>query len=57
MEPQQVPPQEAIMQIIADYWRSRAVYLAARIKLADGVGNARPTLAALAAATGPALKR
>jgi len=52
MEAQQAPPQAAIMHIIADYWRSRAVYLAARLKLADAVGNSRPTLGAIAAATG-----
>jgi hypothetical protein len=52
MEPQQAPPQSAIMQIIADYWRSRAVYLAARLKLADVVGDSRPALTDIAAATG-----
>jgi SAM-dependent methyltransferase len=51
METQQVPPQAVILHIIADYWRSRAVYLAARLKLADAVGNSRPGLADLAAAT------
>jgi hypothetical protein len=52
MEAQQVPPQAAIMHIIADYWLSRAVYLAARLKLADVIGNRRPALGAVAAATG-----
>jgi hypothetical protein len=51
METQQVPPQAVILHIIADYWRSRAVYLAARLKLADAVGNSRLGLADLAAAT------
>jgi hypothetical protein len=31
----QAPPQSAVMHIIAGYWLSRAVYLAARLKLAD----------------------
>jgi hypothetical protein len=52
MEPQQAPPQSAIMQIIADYWRSRAVYLAARLKFADVVGDSRPALTDIAVATG-----
>jgi hypothetical protein len=52
MEAQQVPPQAAIMHIIADYWLSRAVYLAARLKLADVIGNTRLALGAVAAATG-----
>jgi len=39
------------MHVVAGYWLSRAVYLAARLKLADAVG-ARATLDALAAATG-----
>ena len=52
MEAHQAPPQTAIMHIIADYWRSRAVYLAARLKLADVVGNSRPALTTIAAATG-----
>jgi len=47
---QQLPPQAAIMHVVAGYWLSRAVYLAARLKLADAVGE-RATLAALAAAT------
>ena len=48
---QQLPPQAAIMHVVAGYWLSRAVYLAARLKLADAVDE-RATLAALAAATG-----
>jgi SAM-dependent methyltransferase len=52
MEPHQAPPQAAIMHIIADYWRSRAVYLAARLKLADAVGNSRRVLTDIAATTG-----
>ena len=51
MEAQQSPPQAAILQIIGDYWRSRAVYLAARLKLADVVGDSRPALTDIAAAT------
>jgi SAM-dependent methyltransferase len=52
METEQTPAAAAIMNIIADYWRSRAVYLAARLNLADAIGNSRPTLEAIAAATG-----
>ena len=48
----QAPPQSAIMHLIAGYWLSRAVYLAARLKLADAVGEKGATLGALAGATG-----
>jgi hypothetical protein len=47
----QAPPQSAVMQILAGYWLARAVYLAARLKLADAVGDHGATLAALARAT------
>jgi hypothetical protein len=47
----QPPPPAAILGIIAGYWLSRAVYLAAKLKLADRVGE-RVSLAELAAATG-----
>lgn len=33
----QVPPQAAILQVIAGYWLSCADYAAARLKLADKV--------------------
>jgi hypothetical protein len=52
LETQQVPPQAAILHIIAGYWLSRAVCLAARLKLADAIGNSRSALATIAAATG-----
>jgi len=48
----QAPPQSAVMHIIAGYWLSRAVYLGARLKLADAVGEKGATLEALASATG-----
>jgi DNA-binding IclR family transcriptional regulator len=48
----QAPPQSAVMHIIAGYWLSRAVYVAARLKLADAVGDGGASLAALASATG-----
>ena len=48
----QAPPQSAVMHIIAGYWLSRAVYLAARLKLADAVDQNGATLEALASATG-----
>jgi hypothetical protein len=44
------------MHIIADYWRSRAVYLAARLKLADAVGNSRRVLTDIAQRRGPGRK-
>jgi O-methyltransferase/IclR-like helix-turn-helix domain-containing protein len=48
----QVPPQTAIMHIIAGYWLSRSVYLAARLKLADAIGDGELGLPDLAAKTG-----
>jgi hypothetical protein len=48
----QVSPQTAIMHIIAGYWLSRSVYLAARLKLADAIGEGELGLADLAAKTG-----
>lgn len=48
----QLPPPIAIMHVIADYWRSRAVYLAARLKIADVVGDGAASLADIAARTG-----
>jgi hypothetical protein len=48
---QEHPPQAAILHLIAGYWLARAVYLAARLKLADAVGE-RATLAEIAKATG-----
>jgi hypothetical protein len=38
MQPE-LPPQAAVLDVIAGYWLSRAVYLAARLKLADAVGD------------------
>ena len=52
MAEQAHPPQAEIFHIIGGYWLSRAVYLAAKLKLADAVGDGRATLPALAAATG-----
>lgn len=48
----QAPPQSAVMHIIAGYWLSRTVYLAAKLKLADAVGAQGATLAQIAATTG-----
>lgn len=55
----QIPPQTAIMHIIAGYWLSRTVYLAARLKLADAIGDGERALPELAAttATNPAALR
>jgi hypothetical protein len=52
MAEQAHPPQAEIFHIIGGYWLSRAVYLAAKLKLADAVGDGRVKLAAIAAATG-----
>ena len=49
---QQTPPQSAVMHIIAGYWVSRTVYLAAKLKLADVVGDNGATLPDIAARTG-----
>jgi hypothetical protein len=47
-----VPPQTAVMHIIAGYWLSRSVYLAARLKLADAIGDGTVSLLDIAAKTG-----
>jgi len=52
MQHHEAPPQAQILHIIAGYWLSRAVYLAARLKLADAVGDGGASLQAIAAATG-----
>src|SRR6266545_4719447 len=51
MEGQQVPPQAAILHIIANYWLSRTVCVAAGLKLADAVGDGKTSLSAIASAT------
>ena len=48
----QAPPQAEIFHIIGGYWLSRAVYLAARLKLADAVGDRPTSLSAIARTTG-----
>ena len=48
----EAPPQAEIFHIIGGYWLSRAVYLAARLKLADAVGDRPTSLSAIARATG-----
>jgi hypothetical protein len=48
----QGPPQAEVFHIIGGYWLSRAVYLAARLKLADAVGDRPASLSAIARATG-----
>jgi hypothetical protein len=48
----QAPPQAQVLHIIAGYWLSRSVYLAARLKLADAIGDGAATLADIAARTG-----
>ncbi len=47
----QAPPQAEIFHIIGGYWLSRAVYLAARLKLADAVGDRPTSLSVIARAT------
>jgi len=51
MAEQALPPQAEIFHIIGGYWLSRAVYLAARLKIADAVGDGGATLESVAAAT------
>lgn len=46
------PPQARVMHIIAGYWLSRALYLAARLKLADCIGEVPESITGIAAATG-----
>lgn len=48
----QIPPQSAVMHIIAGYWLSRTVYLAAKLKLADAVGDEGGSLDDIAAKSG-----
>lgn len=48
----QPPPQTAVMHIIAGYWLSRSVYLAARLKLADAIDDGELGLPELAVKTG-----
>jgi SAM-dependent methyltransferase len=52
MQHHDAPPQAQILDIIGGYWLSRAVYLAARLKLADAVGDGGASLDAVAAVTG-----
>jgi hypothetical protein len=35
----QLAPQAAVLHLIAGYWLARAVFVAARLKLADVVGE------------------
>ena len=52
MDRTEMPPQAALLQVIEGYWLSRVVWLAARLKLADIVGDRTASLADLARATG-----
>ena len=45
------PPQSAVMNIIAGYWLSQAVHLAARTRIADAMGNASAFLEEIAERT------
>jgi ubiquinone/menaquinone biosynthesis C-methylase UbiE len=45
-------PQAEIFHLIGGYWLSRAVYLAARLKLADAVGDRPTSLSEIARTTG-----
>ncbi|MBS1788845.1 MAG: helix-turn-helix domain-containing protein [Acidobacteria bacterium] len=51
-QPQEVPPQQVMMQIISGFWLSQMVNVAARLGLADQVAGQSKTLSELAAATG-----
>jgi ubiquinone/menaquinone biosynthesis C-methylase UbiE len=46
------PPQAEIFHVVGGYWLSRAVYLAARLKLADAVGDRPASLSEIARTTG-----
>ncbi len=49
MDNHSTPPQATILDIIAGFWLSRALFLAAKLKLADVIGDSPISLAALAA--------
>jgi SAM-dependent methyltransferase len=46
------PLQAEVVRVVGGYWLSRAVYLAARLKLADAVGEGPTSLAVIASNTG-----
>jgi hypothetical protein len=46
------PPQAHLMGIIAGYWLSQAVFVAARLKIADVISGGKITLDEIARATG-----
>ncbi len=48
MDTHSVPPQATILNIIAGFWLSRALFLAAKLKLADVVGDDQLSLTDLA---------
>ncbi len=52
MEHHHEPPQAGVMRVIAGYWLSQAGYVAARLKIADAVGNGNTALGEIAQATG-----
>jgi hypothetical protein len=44
-------PQHLSLHVFTSLWQSRAIWLAARLRLTDGIGG-RPTPAAVATVTG-----
>lgn len=52
METEQVTPQVAMLQMIAGFWLSRTIYVAAKLGLADLISDGPKTATELAEATG-----
>lgn len=51
-QPQEMPPQQAMIQIISGFWLSQMINVAARLGIADQVSGQPKTLSELAEATG-----
>jgi len=59
-ESSETPPSVAMLQLIAGFWVSRALYIAAKLGIADFLAEGPQESTALAAATGthaPSLRR
>ena len=55
--PSEPPPSAAMLQLIAGFWVSRALYIAAKLGIADLLAAGPQESTALAAATGTRTKR
>lgn len=51
-KPEEVPPSIAMLQMISGFWISRAIYIAAKLGLADHLAEGRKTAQELATASG-----